>query len=173
MPYTFHEANLSTLHRIEELIKQFHPFLFEANISVVLREEDDYRPKCPRFYGKAQLVPAQFSPWMEADFLFTINEDEWNHFNDAQRDALLDHLLCHCNLNPNTEAWALIKPDVVEFSEVIRRHGFWNPDLDKAGQAHEDYLQNHLPGVDRITISHAGRVASCTGEQLEKLARAA
>lgn len=172
MSYKFHEANQSTLNRIEELVKQFHPFLQQANISVVLREEDNYRAKCPRFYGKVQLVPAQFSPWMEADFLMVINEDEWIHFSDAQRDALLDHLLCHCNYNPMTEAWSLIKPDVVEFSEIIRRHGFWNPDLDKAGQAHEDYMQKSLPGVEKIEIAAHGRVVSCTGEQLEKLARA-
>lgn len=171
MSYKFHEANQSVLHRIEELIQQYHPALHEARISVVLREDEEYRPKSPHFYGKTQLVPAQFSPWMEADFLLVINEDEWIHFNDAQRDALLDHLLCHCYMNPNTEAWTTIKPDVVEFSAVIGRHGFWNTDLDRASQAHESYMQKRLPGLEKMTIAAHGRVVSVTGEQLEKLAQ--
>lgn len=171
MSYKFHEAAPSIIHQIEDLIKQFHPLLNDANIFVVLREDEKYRAKRPRFFGRAQLVPAQFSPWMEADFLFTINEDEWLELNDAQRLALLDHLLCGCSLNQITETWTLIKPDVVEFSAVIERHGFWNTDLDRAGQAQETYMQRRLPGVDKITVAARGRVASVTGEQLEKIAQ--
>lgn len=170
MANKFHEADQLIIHQVEDLIKKYHQSLEDANIAVVLQEEENYRRRYPTVYGKTQLVPAQYTPWMEYDFLIILNEDEWLDLNDAQRTAVLDHQLAFCT-ESSSGAWALAKPDVVEFTEIIQRHGWWSRELDRADSAHKAYQQQRLPGVDQVTIGAGGRVATCSGAQLERLSQ--
>lgn len=61
------------------------------------------------------------------DFIILLGELEWAGLTDAQRRALVDHELAHCDGAPN--AWRLRGHDVEEFAEVIQRHGLWQNDV--------------------------------------------
>lgn len=77
------------------------------------------------------------------DFVLQISEQEWQTLKDPQKLALVDSLLCRCQVreveNKQTgevsKAWCTVSPDVEEFSAVILRHGLWLPELRTFGKA--------------------------------------
>jgi len=50
---------------------------------------------------------------------------------DAQRVALVDHELCHCQVDEE-EFTPWVRPhSIEEFTEIVDRHGLWEPDLER------------------------------------------
>lgn len=90
-------------------------------------------------YGKARKVTeAMRAAGVDAYFLIEIASVFWNAASREKRVAMLDHELCHCQVEEKTDKDGLntgelvrkTKPhDVEEFHEIIRRHGAWNSDL--------------------------------------------
>lgn len=79
------------------------------------------------------------------DFVMLLNKDFWTHSQttDEQREALVDHELCHGGIVTDNEGepkidqrgrkiYRLRKHDIQEFSEIILRHGCWKRDLENA-----------------------------------------
>jgi hypothetical protein len=94
--------------------------------------------------------------------------------SNAEREALIDHELCHMKYNTGDEAstYSLREHDIQEFAAIIARHGLWDEDLRRMDKAVEMYKQQTLPSTDdtKIIFKSRGSVATITGKQLEKLA---
>lgn len=69
-----------------------------------------------------------------------INGDEWPDLTPEQRKALVDHELCHFDLNHDTGRWQIVGHDVEEFAGVIRRHGLWLDDIRRFAHVAKDAI---------------------------------
>ena len=129
--------------------------------------------------GKARLVSeleaAAFGDWSDyaetADFIIVVTRSWWAILDDAKREALVDHELCHCYYD-DAGMPRIAVHDVQEFNEVVRRHGLWSTDLEKMAHA----VQPHLPfggdaGGTTVTITAGGESVTTTPAKLEELNR--
>jgi len=110
--------------------------------------------------------------------LIEIAFDVWKTLNVTQREALVDHELCH--FGPD----GMRGHDVEEFRAVIDRHGLWRPEIElmaatiaqqklfpdgeadverrvasdpKVRKAIDDIRPKKGSGIDKVTISTPGR----------------
>ncbi len=77
-----------------------------------------------------------------AMFVIEVAEDTWALLDDRQRVALLDHELCHCTLDTDTDGppkMAMRDHDFEEFVEIMARHGAWEETRRKAVDAANRY----------------------------------
>lgn len=61
-------------------------------------------------------------------FLITIHEKTWLGLTKKQKLALIDHELCHCQVEEDDKGnrkLFLVGHDLEEFRAVVRRHGQW------------------------------------------------
>jgi hypothetical protein len=59
-----------------------------------------------------------------------VPRDVWTIYKEpAQREALIDHLLCYAERDGETGKIDKCKPDLYEFNEVAQRHGKWHTSL--------------------------------------------
>jgi hypothetical protein len=93
------------------------------------------------------------------DFVILLNKDFVTNpaVSEKQREALLDHELCHATvkLDPETHepmvdernrtVYRVRKHDIEEFGEVVERHGCYKRDLEKFAQALRRAKQPELP----------------------------
>lgn len=66
-------------------------------------------------------------------FCMEVAGDQWLLLDEAQRVALVDHELCHFDVEYNEEGLRELTirgHDVEEFVEVVRRHGAWDAALE-------------------------------------------
>lgn len=119
-----------------------HPHLKEARIALAWRKDwtadrDGHvvLGKCK----KASDLDRELTPW---DFVILLNADVWPDLTDAQREAILDHELCHAAVvygddgRPKRDergrvCYRVRKHDVEEFYEVVKRHGTFKRDLEE------------------------------------------
>lgn len=171
-PVTWSEAPQSVIHTAENLIENFHPILKSARIAFVMRSKAQ-KQGTRYILGQCTKVPDKFKPYLEFDYIIWISEEDYMGMDDLQREALIDHELCHCKWSSKTGTWGIRPHDVQEFSDVIRRHGTWSPDVLRVKDAIDQYQMQPLPGaMDTITFSGAGKVVSLTGEQFDRAAKA-
>lgn len=124
--YGWAEASPEVIHLAEDLIALHHPTLRSARVGFLFREEAP-ESKGRSTWCKAQKVADNIRAYVDLDFIVWIAEDVWNRLSSERRAALIDHALCHCWIGPNGPT--LIQPDIVEFTQVIERHGFWTQEL--------------------------------------------
>lgn len=167
----FSEAPKSVIHIAEALIRQYHPWLQEANIAFVMRSEAQKRGN-RMILGSTSKVPAKVQVLAEYDFLIWLSETDYEAMSDAQREALIDHELMHCKRSRDGLGWSLREHDVQEFTEIIQRHGLWTHDLRSMDAAIQAYKQGDLLAGAQVTLSGAGKVVTLTREQLERAAHA-
>jgi hypothetical protein len=163
------EASPSVLHFARNLIHNFHPHLQDARIAFVFRSEAQ-KQGARLILGQACKVPAKMQPFLEYDFLIWISEEDYMKMDDIQREAIIDHELCHCTLG--IDGWKMRPHDIQEFTAVIERHGIYSMDVCRVEKAIETYKQSGLPGSETIEISALGQVVTLTGAQLDRAARA-
>ena len=65
----------------------------------------------------------------ETYFVMLIDHERWIALSEEQRQALVDHELCHGTMTPAGH-WALRTHDLEEFAEVLARHGLWRKDIE-------------------------------------------
>jgi len=135
----------------DKLVAQYHQHLLDCAVRV----EYVFRDDVPKKNGKEVLGVARkisnlasFLAGSEHEkneaetgepfFCIVISYPWWHALNPAQREALVDHELCHClaefvedeNGEPTKEVRLKIGGhDVEEFSDVVRRHGLWLSDV--------------------------------------------
>lgn len=63
-------------------------------------------------------------------FVMEIARDHWEPATDLQRKALVDHELCHFDVDDETRALRIRGHDLEEFRAVVARHGLWREDLE-------------------------------------------
>jgi len=163
---TYTEAPQSVIHLAEQIINQHHHNLLEAKIAFVMRDE------APKSNGRsvaaqAQKVTALNQALIDYDFLIWIAEDRWDKLSEDQKEALIDHELCHCWGWPGM--WKMRHHDIEEFQEIIERHGMWREELVHMANA---VKQLRMPFDNtEVTLEHNGKVVTISGELLGKIAQ--
>ncbi|KJS23134.1 MAG: hypothetical protein VR72_02920 [Clostridiaceae bacterium BRH_c20a] len=130
-----------------ELISQFHPHLKDAVDKLDFYKRYgggvDWAGKCKKCTSFERHLTSKM-------FFVFINDDVWTRMNSNQREALVDHELCHILrrkgefINHETrevefrwankedpDNWYIREHDVEEFSDVIYRHGLWETGIEK------------------------------------------
>lgn len=128
----------------QKLIAEHHSHLAGVEIKCVFREPAA-KNKGKVVLGKARKIGGLNAhlvglarPYDRGDdppdfFVIEIASMTWLQLTEAQRLALVDHELCHFDIewneNDDTEKLIIRGHDLEEFTEVVARHGLWQPDL--------------------------------------------
>ena len=118
------------VHLAEELIALYHESLANAKIALIFRDEAPVTDGRATL-GKAMKVSPQWKPLLKdqtTDFVIWLAYDRWEHLDNKQKRALLDHELCHCFLDHEGRA-KIRGHDIEEFAVIIQRHGAWNDSI--------------------------------------------
>jgi len=131
MPKMYSEAE--TVETVaQHLIPMYHPELATARIRYISVDKASSKNGRP-VPGKARKIGGALEYLLECDFLIEVANDQWNEMNEAQRQALVDHLLERCTGEEDDQSgdmkWTTREPDVAEFTAILRRHGAWNDEL--------------------------------------------
>lgn len=131
-----------------KLIGKHHQHLNRHDVTVrCLFRDPPARSRGKLVYGKARkvsgltayLVGLEHNDRLDDDgpvdfFLIEIAQALWQGLTERQRVALVDHELCHLEVElPETEredrTLSLRGHDLEEFTEVVKRHGLWRPQV--------------------------------------------
>jgi len=116
----------------QHLIPLYHPELATARIKYISVDKGSTK-NGKAVGGKIRRISGSLEYLLECDFLVEIALDVWNEKSEAQRQALMDHLLERCTGEEDEQTgdmkWTTREPDVAEFTAILRRHGAWNDDL--------------------------------------------
>lgn len=112
----------------KRLIRQHYPDLLEARIAFIMRSEAS-KSNGLETIGKAKKVSAELQIHIPFDFVIWLASDAFARLSPNQREALIDHQLCHLQWIDNV---AKIKGHDFdgEFIDIILRHGLWWPRSD-------------------------------------------
>lgn len=150
MPETVIRPALTAQELAVDLIAEHHEHLEEARILWLFTTAKSTRGgravlgKSKRLGAEARFLSSGNVSIREGyDFVLVIAEQSWTSMGASQRLALVDSLLCRCAIREVenkttgrvTKTWYTVSPDVEEFSEVIRRHGLWLPELKTMARA--------------------------------------
>lgn len=128
MAVELQDAPPDITERVWRLVDAYHPHLAEARLVVQVRE---LAPVKDGFTTMAEVDTAD-NDEERADFDFSMwfAWDEWQTLDDVQRDAIVDHELCHCGWDKAGKPF-LIDHDIQEFNAIIARYGLWWPSADE------------------------------------------
>lgn len=137
----------------KRLIAGHHDHLRHAQIAYLMKAIDpDKKLKLPvKRVGKkskaarAIHVPDLYHSLCGFDFVLAVDELFWRFLTIEQREALIDHELCH--FAHDEDGWYIKDHDVEEFRDVLERHGFWRPELEQFVAAAPE--QKSLPFKDQ------------------------
>ena len=136
-------VNSSVYDLLSVLIDQHHRRLTNAAIGLAW-----HRGLKPDVDGRITLGKVRKCSDLDRElahfaFVIVLNRDFWldTRTSNAQRRALLDHELCHCevaldeNQEPRRDARDRIvyrtrKHDIEEFSDIVRRHGIYRHEIE-------------------------------------------
>ncbi len=132
---TYHAATEAVLKLIQKVQREHHMELDGWKLEVVFRTEAA-RTKGKTVLGKARLVSGLNSYLAReggnAFFVLELADDAWDALRESQREALIDHELCHFQIKTTEdgdEIPYLAPHDLEEFNDIVRRRGLWKPDL--------------------------------------------
>lgn len=133
---------------MEQYIEDHHRHLIDATMMIAWRF--GWKPDTD---GQQTLVQVRKGSDLDRetagfDFVILLNHEVWNAgtFSEEQMAALIDHALCRCAVSndangqpkmdeKNRIVWRLRKPNIVEFKEVVARHGCYTDDLQEFADA--------------------------------------
>lgn len=151
----------------ERLIKRHYPDLEEARIAFIMRSEAS-KSNGLTTIGKAKKVSAELQLHIPFDFVIWLASDEFSRLSPKQREALVDHQLCH--LQWIDEVAKIRGHDFDgEFIEIIERHGLWWPRSDALAVA----VQAALPLPMPEPVEPRGSVGTIDFSKVAKDAEAA
>jgi hypothetical protein len=131
MPKEYVDAE-SVQTMAQQILPTFHAELAEADIRYYFVTEHSMKNGRP-LYGKARKMSGSLHFLTGHDFVIEVAMDLWNEMPDAQRRAVIDHLLEYCTGEEDEDSgemrYTMREPDVKEFATILRRHGAWNNDL--------------------------------------------
>lgn len=134
----------------ERLIAAHHQHLQQASIRYLFRV-GEWTAHHQVVYGAARAVTGLMGYLTGLDFVILINRGIWPGLTDGQKEALVDHELCHCRRKVTEDGvvtWYTVGHPVEDFFEVIERHGYWNRDLKRLGEVAERLQQRPLFGPE-------------------------
>lgn len=163
MAITWEKASPEVIAIAKMLIDKYHPSLQGADIGFLFRSEAS-QSQGKATVGKATKVPDRLKPYINLHFIIWLAYDRWELYTSKQREALIDHELCHCTLDE--DGVARMRPhDIQEFQVILDRYGLWNQDLFRAKGALSNALQGRLPGIGD------GKVVAISPERAQELAQ--
>jgi len=122
-------ANEEVTSLARGLIGEYHTHLNEANITYLFRDTPFSEGNGRAILGRAakrdeidKLLSAR-----REDFVIIIVQPSWDRMTLNEKRCLLDHELCHCAIQINSEAetkWVLRKHVIEEFPENLKRFSF-------------------------------------------------
>jgi hypothetical protein len=124
------------VHKVAaRVIDKWHDGLAEAKIVYLFKNLDSmekWTSKGKMVMAKTYKAPEQWRFLAECDILVIVNKKAWDFMQPKQREALIDHELCHIVKDWDKDGnpkYILITHDVEEFAAVIQRHGLWTGDI--------------------------------------------
>ena len=143
----YSKAPEEVLSLAAELIEAYHEKLEGGAIGFIFREDIQMK-NGKRVLGSAAKVPAKLRPFVDLDFIITLDAMFYASASPLQRRALIDHELCHLDYSEEGDADVpkLVGHDVEEFAVILVRYGLWSPDLEEARGSFDQALQIPLPG---------------------------
>jgi hypothetical protein len=84
-------------------------------------------------------------------FIIEIAEPIWLQLSMQHRRALVDHELCHCEVDFETGKLKIRPHYVEDFPQILRRHGLWKADLQVFGAAAAEAHQQLSFTIERAT----------------------
>lgn len=125
-------APAQVIEIVKRLIDLYHEPLKDARIGVIMRSE---APQSGGQYvlGSAEKVSAKAQVYAPYDFIICLSADRYQLLAPFQREALIDHELCHCQWLDDTAS--IRSHDVEEFTEILERYGYWWPKADDVAAA--------------------------------------
>lgn len=141
----------------EGIIPQYHPHLFACRIAYLMTDQP-MKSRGKALLGKTTKLGGLtrfFASGSKSiadgpEMAIVFNAQAWETLSEAQRVALVDHHLAQIRWQEGRDedtdgTFVLRGPDVSEFTEIIERHGLWQPDLATMGQV---IRQLDLPWLD-------------------------
>jgi hypothetical protein len=125
---TWTEASTEIINLARQCIDQWHPDLKDARIGFVFRSEG-IKHGDRLTLAQASKVSPKMQVFMDFDFIIWISEEDFTQLTSTQREALIDHELCHCIFYEDDNTAKMRKHDVEEFICIVQRHGMWSIDL--------------------------------------------
>jgi hypothetical protein len=137
----------------KELIREHHRHLTNVEIKYVFTDKA-MRRAGKETWGTARKVGslAAFLAGQDENdeqatfFVISISEPIWSYLTPEKRRALVDHELCHCwvDLDSDEPKLVLLGHDLEEFVQVIQRHGLWRDEVQKFVEVGGPMLQHSL-----------------------------
>lgn len=161
----------------QRIIDEWHPHLRGVPIAYITKTagsdgaESVKTAKAPRGgkalkLGSAASVSEKYQLIASEDYEFIIelNGQYWDRLELAQQEALIDHQLCHCR--KDEDGFYTADHDLEEFRQIVRRHGFWKPDIQAFCEEAQPLFDQ--PGVQRrfVTAPPTGDVVVCGGQEV-------
>lgn len=127
-----------------ELIKKHHDHLLGRRVEFLFVERKDkdgnsqaITRRGKSLYGQAKLVTGLNAylgthdlDELQPFFVILITKHFWTSASDLFKQALVDHELCHCEYDSETDKYSTVEHDVTEFTQIVKRHGLWNPGVE-------------------------------------------
>lgn len=132
----------SVYKRLDGIVRAHHHDLIDARIALAWRY--DVKPDQDGHVelGKCRKASDLDRQLHNYDFVILLNYTFWQSTDveDQQRDALLDHELCHAAVALDEDGeikqdeggrtvYRIRKHDVEEFNAIVKRHGLWTHQL--------------------------------------------
>ena len=125
---------------LDSLVRDHHTDLAQARIAVAwlldVHADRDGRLKL----GDCKKATDLDREFREFDIVILLNAQTWKEFDPKQRLAVVDHYLCRAtvsvdkngeNIKDERDRLCYRKrlPDIVEFNEIVKRHGLYLADV--------------------------------------------
>lgn len=132
-----------------ELIETTHPHLAGVRIDYLFRDTAVVSGGKVKYGSarKAQGLMAFMSKEEAPFFIIEIAQDRWADLPVKAKIALVDHELCHCGVEDVLDGEEvidqklfMIKHDLEEFNDIVRRHGLWRADVSAFAAALSELL---------------------------------
>lgn len=119
-----------------DLIPKYHEHLRLVRIEYVFAQ-GALKSKGKELLGRAKkksgldafLAMQESQDEAQPFFVIEISKPAWDLLDKKQKRALVGHELCHCLWDVDKGIY-MRTHDVEEFSEIIKRHGLWQPDVE-------------------------------------------
>jgi hypothetical protein len=127
-----------------QLIKKHHDHLSGRRVDFLFVERKDkdgnsqaITKGVKNHYGQAKLV-TNLNAYLAGDgkyepqpfFVILITKHFWTNASDLFKQALVDHELCHCEYDSETDKYSTVDHDVTEFVEIVKRWGLWSCEVE-------------------------------------------
>jgi hypothetical protein len=158
------EASQEVIHIAEGLIRKHHRHIemLHANICFVFRK-DAQKNKGHTVLGHCEKISEKMRVFQDYHFLIWLSKADWERMTSEQREALIDHELCHIRLSGG--GLTVVGHDFEEFYEIIQRHGFWDQRLKRIDRE----LVEHQMSLGLKLDEAFSRVGTLNKEQLAQM----